>query len=117
MIKIGLLQLSLVVLCTRPTREHYKTAGQHACHASFAILPFGTSHKKGKKKLLTRFEIPDAVLMENSKEKKSDNGSEKEERTTSTVDKVHSCSMNLFIEGYGSSTIKSLLVIKKIQGL
>ena len=55
--------------------------------------------------------------MENSKEKKSDNGSEKEERTTSTVDKVHSCSMNLFIEGYGSSTIKSLPAIKKIQGL
>ena len=35
LIKIGLLDLSLVVLCTRRTREHYKTGVIVACHASF----------------------------------------------------------------------------------
>ena len=52
--------------------------------------------------------------MENSKEKKAITGTKKKEE----LDKVHSCSMNLFIEGYGSSTITESLcwLLSKFKG-
>ena len=58
--------------------------------------------------------MPDALLLENSKEKNAiHNGSEKGERT-----RQGSCSMNLFIEGYGSSTITESLcwLLRKFKG-
>ena len=52
--------------------------------------------------------------MENSKEKKAITGAKKKKE----LGKVHSCSMNLFIEGYGSSTITESLcwLLRKFKG-
>ena len=52
--------------------------------------------------------------MENSKEKKAITGAKKKKERG----KVHSCSMNLFIEGYGSSTITESLcwLVRKFKG-
>ena len=52
--------------------------------------------------------------MENSKEKKAITGAKKKKE----LGKVHSYSMNLFIEGYGSSTITESLcwLLRKFKG-
>ena len=52
--------------------------------------------------------------MENSKEKKATTGEKKKRE----LGKVHSCSMNLFIEGFGSSTITESLcwLLRKFKG-
>ena len=104
-----------MVLCTRPTHKHYKNALIASVSRFFCNTSLWDFSQERKKEIINLFLNPRRSTLENSKEKNAiHNGSENGERTWQGSCNV----MNLFIEGYGSSTkTESLLAIKKIQGL
>ena len=72
-----------MVLCTRPTREHYKTAFYDSTRVTLLLqyFPWGLLTRKEKKEIINPFLNPRRGTHKKFQGEKIDNGSEKEERT------------------------------------
>ena len=97
-----------MVLCTRPTREHYKTALIARVSRFFCNTSLGDFSQERKKEIINPFVFisPTRYLWKIPRRKmRSITGAKKKKE----LGKVHSYNKNLFIEGYGSSTITESL--------